>query len=109
MCRVDRENLGGAIVNLLKNADESMPNGGCITLALNKRDSRLIIDVCDEGGGIPESMREKIFVPFFTTRDGGTGLGLALVRKVIDAHRGNILVTNNPQKGSTFSIELPLR
>ena len=109
ICRVDRENLGGAIVNLLKNADESMPSGGHIVLALNKKDSRLIIDVCDEGGGIPESMREKIFVPFFTTRDGGTGLGLALVRKVIDAHRGNILVTNNPQKGSTFSIELPLR
>ncbi|MGB5139692.1 MAG: ATP-binding protein, partial [Candidatus Zixiibacteriota bacterium] len=108
-CHVDRENFTGALINLLKNADESMPNGGQVKVVLDKRDDAIAICVSDQGVGVPESIKEKIFTPFFTTRDGGTGLGLALVRKVVDAHRGSIYVSNNSDKGSTFTIELPLR
>lgn len=108
-CNVDRVNLSGALINLLKNADESMPQGGNITVALTGNDSGVTIAVSDQGSGVSDSLKEQIFTPFFTTRDGGTGLGLALVRKVVDAHRGAIVVTNNPQKGSTFKIELPVR
>ncbi len=108
-CKVDRENLCGALINLFKNADESMPAGGRIDVSLTETDCGIAIAISDQGSGVPEAMKEKIFTPFFTTRDGGTGLGLALVRKVIDAHRGAIIVTNNPLKGSTFTIELPAR
>ena len=108
-CNVDRENLTGALINLLRNADESMPAGGSVKVALAKNDERIAISITDQGVGIPEQIKEKIFTPFFTTRDGGTGLGLALVRKVVDAHRGAIFVANNSDRGSTFTIELPLR
>lgn len=108
-CSFDRENLSGALINLLKNADQSMPKGGTITVRLENTHGVARIDVSDQGVGVPEAAREKIFTPFFTTREGGTGLGLALVRKVVDAHRGSVQVSNNRDKGSTFSIELPLR
>ncbi len=108
-CKVDRENLSGALINLLKNADESMPAGGRIDVSLSVQESGVVIAIADQGGGVPAAMKEKIFTPFFTTRDGGTGLGLALVRKVIDAHGGAIVVSNNPPKGSIFKIELPSR
>ena len=106
---IDRENLTGALINLLKNAEEAMPGGGKINVTLAQHDECIAICISDQGVGIPEKIKDKIFTPFFTTRDGGTGLGLALVRKVIDAHRGAILVANNPDQGSTFTIELPLR
>ncbi len=108
-CDLDRENFAGALINLLKNADEAMPKGGTISIKLKSSSSRVVLSVSDEGAGVPEQLMEKIFTPFFTTRDGGTGLGLALVRKIVDAHRGAILVSNNPNRGSTFTIELPLR
>lgn len=108
-CKVDRENLSGALINLLKNADESMPAGGRIDVSLTIQDFGIVIAIADQGAGVPATMKEKIFTPFFTTRDGGTGLGLALVRKVIDAHGGVIVVSNNPPRGSIFTIELPSR
>ncbi len=108
-CKVDRENLSGALINLLKNADESMPAGGRIEVSLTSHESATVITIADQGGGVPAAIKDKIFTPFFTTRDGGTGLGLALVRKVIDAHGGVIVVSNNPPKGSIFTIELPSR
>lgn len=109
VCHFDHESLSGALINLLKNADEAMPGGGTIAVRL-EADARLArICVCDQGTSVPEAIREKIFTPFFTTREGGTGLGLALVKKVIDAHRGTVSVANNTGRGATFTIELPLR
>jgi PAS domain S-box-containing protein len=107
VCHVDRENLGGALVNLLKNADEAMPKGGTIHVTVDSEPDRIRLSIADHGTAIPEELREKIFVPFFTTREGGTGLGLALVKKVVDAHRGTIAVNSHDGGGSVFRIELP--
>jgi PAS domain S-box-containing protein len=107
VCKFDRENLSGALVNLLKNADEAMPSGGMIKVEAVFESGVARLSVSDQGGSVPEEIRDKIFTPFFTTREGGTGLGLALVKKVVDAHRGRIEVTNNAKAGSTFTITLP--
>jgi PAS domain S-box-containing protein len=107
VCEFDRENLGGALVNLLKNADEAMPDGGTIRVNLAANGSKVILSIADQGTSIPEEIREKIFAPFFTTRNGGTGLGLALVKKVVEAHRGMIEVDSRDGVGSTFTIILP--
>lgn len=107
ICDFDRENLGGALVNLLKNADEAMPKGGTIHVDLGVAKGKVELRIADEGSSIPEDIRESIFVPFFTTREGGTGLGLALVKKVVDAHRGTIEVESSAGRGSTFTITLP--
>lgn len=109
VCNFDRENLSGALINLLRNADEAMPQGGKLSVQLKADGKSALVSISDQGEGVPGALREKIFTPFFTTREGGTGLGLALVRKVIDAHRGTIEVSNNPDRGSTFTIGLPLR
>jgi PAS domain S-box-containing protein len=107
VCEFDRENLGGALVNLLKNADEAMPSGGTISVNLAANDGKVMLSIADQGTSIPEEIREKIFAPFFTTRNGGTGLGLALVKKVVEAHRGMIEVDSGDGVGSTFTIFLP--
>lgn len=107
ICRFDRENLFGAFVNLLKNADEAMPAGGKIKIKAAVKGELARVSISDEGGSVPDEIKDKIFVPFFTTREGGTGLGLALVKKVVDAHRGMIEVTTNKRSGSTFVIALP--
>ena len=64
--------------------------------------------VLDRGPGIPEAHRERVFTPFFTTKDKGTGLGLATVRKVMDAHRGRIEYTNPPNGGARFELRFPV-
>jgi two-component system, NtrC family, sensor histidine kinase HydH len=107
LCKFDRENLSGALVNLLKNADEAMPKGGTIRVKLSPGPEKVELSISDQGASIPEEIREKIFTPFFTTREGGTGLGLALVKKVVDAHRGEIGVESRNGHGSTFTITLP--
>ncbi len=107
MCAFDRENLGGALVNLLKNADEAMPDGGTISVSITAKKEKVLLSVADQGTSIPADIREKIFTPFFTTREGGTGLGLALVKKVVDAHQGTIAVDSHHGEGSVFRIELP--
>ena len=107
VCDFDRANLGGALVNLLKNADESMPSGGTIKVSVVASKDKVTLSIADQGTSIPEELREKIFAPFFTTREGGTGLGLALVKKVVDAHRGTIEVVSRCGEGSIFTIGLP--
>ena len=108
VCDFDRANLGGALVNLLKNADEAMPSGGTIEVSMVAGKDKVTLSIADQGTSIPEELREKIFAPFFTTREGGTGLGLPLVKKVVDAHRGTIEVVSRDGEGSIFTIGLPI-
>ena len=68
----------------------------------------IVIEVIDQGGGIPKDRQEEIFTPFVTTKKEGTGLGLPIVKKVIEAHAGSIRVERNRDKGVTFQIFLPL-
>ncbi|NLY79538.1 MAG: GHKL domain-containing protein, partial [Lysinibacillus sp.] len=94
-------------INLLKNAIEVMSNGGTITIELKNVGNTIQVSVQDEGLGIPMENLNKLFTPFFTTKENGTGLGLALVKKVVDEHRGKIRVNSIMNVGSTFILEFP--
>jgi PAS domain S-box-containing protein len=97
--------LRQACTNLLQNAIESMPDGG--ELKINGfMDDHICISISDTGHGIPESIRDKIFLPFYTTKERGTGLGLAIVHKTVVSHGGDIKV-DIEDKGTTFTIRFP--
>ncbi len=99
--------LRQAFTNLIQNAVEAMPAGGDLTIKY-ATSNLLEVMVSDTGPGIAEDMADKIFLPFFTTKDRGTGLGLSLVQKIIVSHGGSISVDSN-KRGATFRIRLPLR
>jgi signal transduction histidine kinase len=99
--------LTSALVNLVKNAVQASPEGKTVRLSGRRQDQRYVIEVCDEGAGIPGELQARIFEPFFTTREKGTGLGLPLARKLVEAHRGTLSLESAPGK-TTFRLELPL-
>ena len=99
--------LRQAFTNLIQNAVEAMPAGGDLTIKY-ATSNLLEVMVSDTGPGIAEDMADKIFLPFFTTKDRGTGLGLSLVQKIIVSHGGSISVDSS-ERGATFRIRLPLR
>lgn len=103
--RADEVLLRQSVTNLLQNAVESMPEGGEIRICGSVKDS-LIISVSDAGHGIPEEIRDKIFLPFFTTKERGTGLGLSIVHKIIVSHGGTIQGDTSAE-GTTFTVKLP--
>ena len=98
-------------LNLMLNALQAMPEGGGLTLRTRVRGALVIVEVSDTGTGIPEEIRDRIFEPFFSTREvgEGTGLGLAVSYSIVTAHRGGIEVDSTPGEGSTFRVRLPLR
>ena len=85
-----------------------MPKGGVLTVATNLVDNEIRISVCDTGTGINEENLAKIFEPYFTTKETGTGLGLTQVYKIIREHQGEITVDSAPNQGSEFKIILPV-
>lgn len=105
---VDDE-LRRVIINLVKNAFEAMPDGGTIKVRCYTQNQSAFIEVEDDGLGIPEDDKSKIFVPNFSTKSSGTGLGLAICKKVIEAHKGSISFASIEGKGTTFVIKLPLK
>ena len=104
---LDRIKLKQALLNLLTNAVEASPESGQIVVSLQGDEHKVKVRVSDFGAGVPESDRERIFSPFFSTKAQGTGLGLTFARKIIALHGGTISVENNPQGGATFTIEIP--
>jgi signal transduction histidine kinase len=102
--KADIEELQEVFVNLVQNAIEAMPGGGRITIKTYLDDQKKIVEITDNGKGIPEELREKIFDPFFSTRHEGTGLGLSIVYRIIRQYGGNISVSSEMGKGSTFKI-----
>jgi len=97
-----------AFLNILMNAMQAMPQGGAIYIELSARGHTLTIIFSDEGPGIPEETLNKIWEPFFTTKDKGSGLGLPIVNKIIEGHGGIIEVENGPEKGAQVTITLPV-
>ena len=103
---LDADLLKQALLNLMLNAEHAMPEGGELIMT-TRRDGRcVVLDVIDTGSGMSEDVRTHIFDPFYSTRPGGSGLGLPTTRKIIDAHGGAIEVQSVPGKGSQFSIRL---
>ncbi|QJR82882.1 PAS domain-containing protein [Alteromonas pelagimontana] len=100
--------LQGALLNLLHNASQVSPKGSTIKVNAVVGKNTLEISVCDAGPGVPEALQQKIFEPFFTTKTHGTGLGLAVVKSVVSAHKGQLSVTNLADCGASFVVSLPL-
>lgn len=106
----NKEALLGVLGNLADNAANARPQGLHLTLRAElDADAHLLLRVCDNGPGMASETLERIFDPFFTTRSEGTGLGLAVVQAVIQAHNGQVGVHSRPGKGTEFTITLPLR
>ena len=106
---VDTERLRRALLNLLYNAFEAMPEGGVVHVETLREGDVLSLSVTDSGPGIPESIRAQIFEPFVTAgKVGGTGLGLAVVRKIVEDHGGSVAVEKADGGGSRFELRLPI-
>jgi PAS domain S-box-containing protein len=119
--RADKEALYRVFVNLIANGLDAMPHGGRLTVRagwagggelppspLRRSATRVKVEVADTGTGIAPSETDRIFNPFYTTRAGGTGLGLALAHKIVQDHGGRISFASTPGRGTTFTIVLPL-
>jgi signal transduction histidine kinase len=85
-----------------------MSRGGRLTIRARRDGDAAVLEIVDTGEGIPEEVRERIFEPFFTTKASGTGLGLAVVRRIVEGHGGEIQVRSAPGEGTTFALRLPL-
>jgi signal transduction histidine kinase len=105
--RADAEQLGRVIQNLVLNAIDAMPNGGELTIRTMRTGSSVRLDVADTGEGLTAEERERLFTPYYTTKQHGTGLGLAIVQSVVADHAGRVWVDSAAGRGSTFHIELP--
>lgn len=110
---VDANKLKQVLMNLIKNAIEAMPSGGTIDIEANVVDhhegSSLRIRIRDQGTGIPEHILNQLGEPFLTTKEHGTGLGLSVCQRIIEAHNGNLRMTSNGRDGTTADIDLPIK
>jgi PAS domain S-box-containing protein len=104
----DERYMKQALLNLIKNAQAAMEQGGTLTIKTEFKDGQIDILVMDTGVGIPEANLSKIFEPYFTTKETGSGLGLTLVFKIVREHRGEITVKSQEGKGTRFKITLPI-
>ena len=106
----DRDQIKRAVINLLDNAVSSIKNDGTVIVktAYDKNIETVIIEISDNGIGIPKDIKQKIFEPYFSTKKGGTGLGLAIVNNIIADHNGYVRVRDNENGGTCFVIEIPV-
>ncbi len=129
VCEIDPEQVQQVLLNLLQNAAQAMPDGGTITVSVKKsgtvnphhppfphsptppfgavEGNWVEVAVADTGHGMSEEVQKNLFTPFFTTKENGTGLGLATARKIVEAHRGAIRVTSEIGRGSIFVVAIP--
>ncbi len=105
---LDRESFHGALINLVLNAQQAMPHGGQLVLRTMTTATGVALELIDTGVGMDEKTANQIFDAFFSTKPGGSGLGLPTTRKIIEAHGGKIRVESEVGRGTKFTIELPL-
>ena len=108
MVALHAHTLQRALLNLVQNAIEAMPHGGTLTLRGRRQGAIVHLDVADTGVGMPPAQTTQIFEPLYTTKPGGTGLGLYIVQEVVAAHGGHVAVQSVVGQGSTVTITLPL-
>jgi two-component system nitrogen regulation sensor histidine kinase GlnL len=114
----DRNHLTQVFLNLVRNAWEAMPHGGVMTVTTRRSSEpvrvrprggpMLLVELADEGVGIPADVRQKLFTPFFTTKAKGSGLGLAISHKIIEEHGGRFIIKSIPDQGTTVRVYLPV-
>lgn len=105
----DSFQLKHAVLNLLLNALQATPPGGLVEIVTSKTDGALAIEVRDSGEGIPPDKLGRVFEVFFTMREGGTGLGLPITRRIVEEHGGSLALDSTPGQGTIARIHLPLR
>ena len=105
---LDAEAFRAALINLLLNAKQAMPDGGQLVVRTKTAGSGVVLELIDTGVGMDASTAAHIFEAFYSTKPGGSGLGLPTVRKIVEAHGGLIYVQSEPGRGTRFAIELPL-
>ncbi len=105
--RMDRRQIRQALINVFNNAAQAMGRRGEIRVAVRRAgEGRVAIEIADNGPGVPPALRERIFEPFFTTKASGTGLGLAVVKRVVEGHGGSVEVRDG-EPGAVFVLNLP--
>ncbi len=111
VCNMDPEQFQQVILNLLQNATQAMPEGGTIDATVDTANTpsgpTAKLCISDTGVGMSSEVRERLFTPFFTTKEDGTGLGLVTSKKIVEAHGGFIAVESQPDQGTSFTISLP--
>ena len=105
--RGDRSLLEQALLNLVLNAVEAMPGGGVLRLEVRLQGEEIILAVQDDGPGMKQEILDRLFEPFLTRRPGGTGLGMAIVRRTVEVHGGKVGVQSRSGKGTRVEIHLP--
>lgn len=105
---VDRESFRGALLNLVLNARQAMPDGGQLVVRTHVTPAGVALDLIDTGIGMDLKTQAQIFDAFFSTKPGGSGLGLPTTKKIIEAHGGSITLQSEPGRGTQFTITLPL-
>jgi len=106
--RGNRDRLIQVLTNIVLNATQATPDGGAVTVRAEPREGFATVTVHNTGSYIPPGVRRQLFVPFFTTKPTGTGLGLAIARQIVTSMDGRIDVDSDEQRGTTFTVELPL-
>jgi signal transduction histidine kinase len=107
-CRVDEKLLSQALLNIVINAQQAMPHGGTLGIELDPRPDSVSVRISDTGMGIAKDDYERILRPFFSTKAGGTGLGLSLVKRIVEEHGGSLRFESELGRGTTFTVTLPL-
>ncbi|MFO0918774.1 MAG: ATP-binding protein [Planctomycetaceae bacterium] len=105
--QLDRRLFRQALINLVQNARQAMPNGGVLELQTYLQDDRVVLEVIDTGQGMDERTQAKMFDAFYSTKQNGSGLGLPTVRRIVESHGGTIACASEPGRGTRFTIALP--
>jgi len=106
---VDSEQIKQVLLNTVINGIQSMPDGGNLVIKTTETNSSIKISITDEGVGIETEKLSRVFDPFFTTKENGTGLGLSISYQLIKKHGGEIIVSPNPDRGLTFTVQIPIK
>ncbi len=108
LINADPDKMGQVFLNLFLNSIDAMSAGGSLRISTRENSNSVSIEISDNGSGVPPEIKGKIFEPFITTKSGGLGLGLSVVHRIIEQHKGEIKVASEPEVGTSFTIILPI-
>jgi len=108
VANIDADLFKQAVLNVILNGAQSMPDGGKLEVLLEEDRRTAVLRIADEGSGIPDEIREKIFDLYFTTKSDGSGIGLAMTYRILQLHHGSIEVQSKTGRGTEFRLRIPL-